>query len=120
MADAPRKARLRKAVGPDRPRYLTGADTDKMMAIVLALMSEVASLRERVDAHERLGTEGKLPAFELVERFEPDEPTEAERAAWRKAYIRRLFRVVTEQVEQATHRAAPQDGAMAPNQGYSE
>ena len=93
--------RRRKAVGPDRPSYLTGLDTDKVLAIVLALMSEVASLRERLDLHERIANLGELPSVVAVEAYRPDPIAEAECAAWRKAYIRRVFRVVVEEIELA-------------------
>ncbi len=96
--DAPRP-RLRKAVGPARPSYLDGADVDRVMAVLLALVSEVAAIRERLDTHERLAANQVAPAGGAVEAYAPDELTEAEREAWRDGYIRRLFRVITEDVE---------------------
>jgi hypothetical protein len=96
--------RSRKAIGPDRPRYLDGADTDKLMAIILALASEVASLRERLDTHERIGA---IPTPELVEAYQADPEAEAAREAWRDGYIRRLFRVITEDVEGIAGAADP-------------
>lgn len=91
--------RPRKAVGPERPRYLDAADIDKVMAVLLALTSEVAALRERIDSHERLASAGVVANVEQVEAFMPDPATEAQREAWRDAYLRRLFRVITEDVE---------------------
>ncbi len=93
------KTRPRKAVGPDRPRYLEAADIDKVMAVLLALTSELAALRERVDSHERLAAEGKAASLDQVEAYMPDPATETQREAWRDAYLRRLFRVITEDVE---------------------
>ncbi len=93
------KPRPRKATGPERPRYLDAADIDKVMAVLLALTSEVAALRERVDSHERLAASGILPALDQVEAYLPDAAAEAQREAWRDAYLRRLFRVITEDVE---------------------
>jgi glucuronate isomerase len=69
------------------------------MAIVLALSSEVAAFRQRLDTHERVASAGSLPSVELVEAYQPDANAEAAREVWRDAYIRRLFRVVTEDVE---------------------
>ena len=91
--------RSRKAIGPDRPHYFDGGDADRLMAIVLALVSEVASLRERLDTHERLG---QVATPSLIEGYRADPATEAEREAWRDAYIRRLFRVITEDVDAMT------------------
>jgi hypothetical protein len=67
-------ARPRKAAGPERPRYFDEGDVDRVMAILLALASEVASIRERLDAHERVAAQGALPARELVEGYIADAP----------------------------------------------
>ncbi len=91
--------RPRKSVGPDRPAYLDHADVDRVMSVLLALVSEVASLRERIDSHEHLGRTGKLPSPEAVENFMPDAEIEQKREAWRDGYISRLFRVLTEDIE---------------------
>jgi hypothetical protein len=102
------RERPRKAAGPERPVYFDRSDVDRVMAVLLALTSEVAAIRDRLDAHERLGAAGSLPAIDAVERYRPDSATEAAREAWRDAYIRRLFRVITEDVE--TLRAGPGKG----------
>jgi hypothetical protein len=91
--------RPRKAAGPERPVYFNGGDVDRVMAVVLALSSEVAALRERLDAHERVAGLGQAPSVTAVEAYEPDENVQAAREAWRDGYIRRLFRVITEDVE---------------------
>ncbi len=91
--------RPRKAVGPDRQTYFNGQDVDRVMAILLALVSEVAAIRDRLDAHERIGSLGEAPALDKVEAYRPDPAAEEDREAWRDAYIRRLFRVITEDVE---------------------
>lgn len=111
---APLPPRPRKATGPARPRYLDDADIDKVMAVMLALVSEVASLRERLDTHERLAGED-LPATPgNVEAHQPTPEVEASREAWRDAYIRRLFRVFTEDIE-ALGRGADTGRAVEPD-----
>jgi hypothetical protein len=95
----PGRPRPRKAVGPERPAYFDAADIDKVMAVLLALVSEVAALRERVDSHERLAATGQPASPDHVEAYLPDDAAEAQREAWREAYLRRLFRVLTEDVE---------------------
>jgi glucuronate isomerase len=92
-------SRPRKAAGPERPVYFDHADVDKVMAILLALTSEVASIRERLDTHERIAADGSAPTVEKVEAYRPDAEAGAEREAWQAAYIRRLFRVITEDIE---------------------
>jgi hypothetical protein len=106
MADDTSSKRPRKAVGPDRRVYFNHGDVDRVMAVLLALVSEVAAIRDRLDAHERLSAGGTLPAFETVEKYLPDPDTESAREAWRDAYIRRLFRVITEDVENVRSKIA--------------
>jgi hypothetical protein len=91
--------RARKAIGPERPAYFKTGDVDRVMAILLALVTEVASIRDRIDSHERLADAGVLPRSSAVEAYAPDADAAAAREAWRDAYIRRLFRVITEDVE---------------------
>jgi hypothetical protein len=91
--------RPRKATGPDRQTYFNEGDVDRVMAILLALVSEVAAIRDRLDTHERLAGAGEAPTRDKVEAYRPDPATEEDREAWRDAYIRRLFRVITEDVE---------------------
>jgi hypothetical protein len=106
--DLPRP-RPRKAVGPDRPTYLDAADVDRVMAVLLALVSEVAALRERLDTHERIATGQALATGAAVEAYAPDAVAEAEREAWRDGYLRRLFRVITEDVETLRGGAGAED-----------
>jgi hypothetical protein len=103
-----RSPRLRKAKGPARPTYLGHDDVDRVMAVLLALTSEVASLRERIDTHERLAALGQAATPEQVEAHVPEPAVEAAREAWRDAYIRRLFRVITEDVEALAPGAGPE------------
>lgn len=93
------RVRLRKAAGPDRPTYLNTSDVDRLMAIILALVSEVAAVRERLDTHERLADLGALPSTVGVEDFRASASNEAEREVWRDNYIKRLFRVIAEDIE---------------------
>jgi len=99
MSDQGRIKRPRKAVGPERRTYLNDGDVDRVMAVLLALVSEVAAIRERLDTHERLAASATPPDVAAVEAYTPDPATEDSREAWRDAYIRRLFRVITEDVE---------------------
>jgi hypothetical protein len=96
MTDSPRP---RKAQGPERPIYFRQDDVDRVMSVVLALASEVASLRDRLDTHERAADAGHLPTTALIESHTPTPATLAARETWRDAYIRRLFRVFSEDVE---------------------
>jgi hypothetical protein len=93
-------ARPRKALGPERPIYFDSSDVDRVMSVVLALASEVSALRDRVDTHERLAANGIVADAATIEAYTPDPATLEMRAGWRDAYIRRLFRVIVEDVEE--------------------
>jgi hypothetical protein len=110
VSDTPPAGRPRKAIGPDRLTYFDAGDVDRVMAVLLALVSEVAAIRERLDTHERVAAAGTLPAGAPVEAYRADDPAEAEREAWRDGYIRRLFRVITEDVEALGRGAEMPDG----------
>jgi len=99
MTDASWGERPRKANGPDRQSYFDASDVDRVMGVLLALVSEVAAIRERLDTHERLGGAGVAVSVEAVEAYKADDTAEDQREAWRDAYIHRLFRVITEDVE---------------------
>ncbi len=75
----------RTVPGPD-PRV------DTLLGMVMALTSEVAVLRERIDAHERLNAQGQAASPETVNDFQPDETTQRERAAARQRLIDKVCR----------------------------
>lgn len=104
--------RLRYAKGPPRPRYLSGADADRAVMMILALAAEVAVLRDRLDTHERLAESDERAATAAVEDYEPSPAVEAARHAARRALIDRITRVLLEpQAERNTPGATggPQD-----------
>jgi hypothetical protein len=76
----------RRAVpGPD-------ARVDTLLGMVLALTSEVAVLRERLDAHERLSAAGRPNTPADVNDYVPDETAERERAVQRQRLIDKVCR----------------------------
>jgi hypothetical protein len=88
--------RRRFANGPPRPKYLTAADADKAVMMILALAAEVSALRDRLDTHERLAEHGSPPTTRAVETYAPDGAAEADRATARRSLIDRLTRVLLE------------------------
>jgi len=75
-------------------RTVPGADArvDTLMGMVMALMSEVSVLRERVDAHERLNAEQKPVTPASVDDFVPDELATRARAVVRQRMIEKVCR----------------------------
>lgn len=87
--------RISKVAKGKRPVYFTDPATDKLMAIVLTLIGELSVTRDRLDALERLLHDGQILPRELLDHFAPSESVTAERDAARAAYLARLLRVVT-------------------------
>lgn len=95
--DAVRKS-VRAIAGP-RPAFLAGPDSDRLLAMLLALAAELASVYERLDTLERvLAARGGLDRSEL-ESFAPDDSVSAERMAWHEALVERVLRVLTAELE---------------------
>jgi hypothetical protein len=75
-------------------REAPGVDTrvDTLIGMVLSLTSEVAVLRERIDAHERLAAAGAFNGPEAVDSYLPDAAAEAARAAQRQRLLAKVCR----------------------------
>ena len=96
----PRKL-LRTARGK-RPRYFSDPDSDRLLAILVALIGEVAVLRDRLDAAERLAEKHGLYPRTEIENFVPSPEEQAARNAWREQYLERLFRILQSEREEMT------------------
>jgi predicted nucleic acid-binding Zn-ribbon protein len=82
-----------------RPVYFDDPQIDKLLAIVMALTSEVSVLHERLDTLERLlQTKGILSIAE-IEAYQPDDEVAKEREQWRTDYIARVLRVLQEELD---------------------
>jgi len=92
---------LRTAKGK-RPQYFSDPAIDKLLAITVSLMSEVAVLRDRLDAAERLIEKHGLFAQKEINDFTPSAKEQQARDAWREQYLDRVFRVVQSEVDETT------------------
>lgn len=93
MTSLPRTARGK------RPRFHEHDATDRLIAIVLALTSEVSVLRDRLDTVERLGTAAGWLGPGEVDAFVPDQPLREAREAAREAYLGRVLHILKAEVE---------------------
>ena len=98
LARAPRK---RMARGVERPQYLQPQDVDQVLVMVVALMTEVSALRERLDTHEMLAEQGKLASAAEVQAYQLTDERRALREAERTAMLKRVLRVVMAERESA-------------------
>jgi hypothetical protein len=82
-----------------RPQYFDDPAIDRILSILLAVVGEVAVLRERLDTVERLlDAKGTLSRADL-ETFEPDREAAYQRGLSTKEYIARVMRGVQQDME---------------------
>lgn len=106
----PRLPRRRFARGQARPAYLQPGDVDAVMIMLVALMSEVSALRDRLDTHEAVADLGSTATTAAIEAYELTPERTAVREATRAAMLKRVLRVITEERD-----AAATDGPAKPN-----
>jgi len=82
-----------------RPVYLRDADSERLLSMTLALAAEVSVLSEELDTlREVLRHSGAVDPATLA-GFRPDEATTTRRAARRQALLRRMLRIVLEDLD---------------------
>lgn len=85
---------MSKTAKGKRPVYFDDPQTDKVLAIIMALIGEVSVLRERLDTIERLLEAKDILAIADIEAYQPDDSVAKEREQWRAEYIARVLRVL--------------------------
>jgi hypothetical protein len=101
--------RKRVAKGPKRPQYLQSTDLDRLMMMLTALVGEVASLRDRVDTHEALAEAGQVATQAAIEAYSLPQERQAVREARREAMLKRVYRVLMEEVDAVREDAHDRD-----------
>jgi hypothetical protein len=92
-----RRPRKRIAKGPRRPAYLTGQDIDRVTIMLVAVVSELLTVRDQLaNVKELLYVKGILDQGGF-EAFRPDAASEAAREKDRAALLRRVFRVLNDE-----------------------
>lgn len=81
--------------GPARPHFLADAGSEKLWDVVVALSTELAATRGRLDALERvLAERGSLPAG-AIEAWRPSTAAGVERVQELQAYTQRVFNALS-------------------------
>jgi hypothetical protein len=82
-----------------RPYFFSSAETERVLNISMAIATEVAVVRERIDTIERLlQAKGILNQTE-IEAFEPNEEQAQERQLWHARYAARILRIVQQELD---------------------
>jgi hypothetical protein len=89
----PDQVKLPRQTRGKRPHFFSSAEIDQLMTFLVELTTEVGVLRERLDTVERLlERDGKVTRAS-IEAYQPDAGADAERIAWRDAYLKRVLRM---------------------------
>jgi hypothetical protein len=81
-----------------RPFSMNDPNVERVLSTTMAVASEVAVLRERLDTIERLLEMGEPVTPQSIEGFAPDESIIQERKKWHADYISRILRIVQQEM----------------------
>ncbi|MBM3512601.1 MAG: hypothetical protein FJX59_02685 [Alphaproteobacteria bacterium] len=87
-----------KAKG-ERPYFFDDPAVERVFSITLAVATELAVMRERLDTVERLLEAGQPVSKTAIDAFRPDNEAARERQMWHAEYINRIFRIVHQELE---------------------
>ncbi len=82
-----------------RPAYFDAPESDRLLSMVLALASDVAVMRERLDTVERLLDANGVVSRADIETFRPDRDAAHERGLLHRELVARLLRGVQQDME---------------------
>ena len=86
--------------------YFLAPETERVLAITMATVQELAVARERIDTLERLlEAKGVIRRAE-IEQFAPTPDQAAERGLWMQEYLTRILRIVQQEAEAVEANAA--------------
>ncbi len=78
----------------EAPVFTGDERLEKLLGITLAMATELAVTRERLDTLERLLDKNGVVERESIESFTPDQAVTAERNALHEDYLARVFRTL--------------------------
>jgi hypothetical protein len=81
--------------------YFLHPETERVLAITMAVVQELAVARTRIDTLERLLERQGLISRADIEGFAPSTQEAAERGAWVQEYLVRVLRIVQQEGEAA-------------------
>jgi hypothetical protein len=83
----------------DKPRFFDDPAVDQLMSLVLALGTELAVTRERLDTVERVLEQAGGLSRIAVENYRPDAAAKADRARLHQDFLRRFLRGILQEQE---------------------
>ncbi len=82
-----------------RPYFFDDPAVERVLSITMAVATELAVTRERLDTVERLLESGISVTKENINSYRPDDDSAKERQQWHADYISRIFRIVHQELE---------------------
>jgi hypothetical protein len=82
--------------------YFLHPETERVMAVTMAVVQELAVARTRIDTLERLLEQRGVLSRADIEGFAPSKAEAAERGAWVQEYLVRVLRIVQQEGEAAS------------------
>jgi hypothetical protein len=79
--------------------YFLDREVERVLAITMATVQELAVARQRVDTLERLLEAKGLLSRDEIDAFRPDADQAAERGLWIQEYLTRVLRIVQQEGE---------------------
>lgn len=87
-----------KAKG-ERPYFFDDPAVERVLSITMAVATELAVMRERMDTIERLLEAGTPVTKASIDAFRPDDEAARQRQQWHADYIARILRIVHQEIE---------------------
>ena len=82
-----------------RPYFFDDPAVERVLAITMAVVQELAVTRERLDTIERLLEKSGALKRADIDAYVPAPAAATERAEWSRAYIARVLRIVQQEME---------------------
>ncbi len=82
-----------------RPYFFADPMTERVLNIAMAVATEVAVLRERLDTIERLLESKGVLSISEIENFVPTDEQAEERQLWHARYAARILRIVQQELD---------------------
>lgn len=90
-----------------RPHFLNDPDSDRLLAMVLALSGELATVYERMDTLERVLEDKHGLNRSDLETYTPDDSISAQRLEWSTMLVERVLRVLSYELNALEKAKAP-------------
>jgi hypothetical protein len=86
-----------------RPYFFESKETERVMNIAMAIATEVAVVRERMDTIERLLEAKGILSQSEIEAFVPTDEQAEERQLWHTRYSARILRIIQQELDAIAH-----------------